>query len=184
MTEQHPRASRTGWIAAGIMLIVAGVAGVYAANLKIQLDDATLRLVDVVTKLQVSEQRFGDASQELTAMRTNLALLGAQDAVDFKLAGRDLGAQASGRVFASRTKGLLFSATRLPPLAEGSIYQLWLRTKGATLSVGVVRPGEEGSIVAAFDAVQDAPDPTGFALSVEPDGGSMKPTGAILLATP
>jgi hypothetical protein len=184
MTEPGSRPSLAGWIVAGLMLLVAAGAGVYAANLKIQLDDATLRLVDVVTKLQVSEGRATDASQELTAMRASLALLGAPDAADFKLVGKGAGAQASGRVFVSRSKGLLFSASKLPPLAEGSTYQLWLLTRGGAASAGVVHPGEEGNIVAAFDPLPDAPDPTGFAVSVEPEGGSSKPTGTMYLATP
>lgn len=184
MTEQRPRPPLAGWIVAGLMLLVAATAGVYAANLKIELDDVELRLVDAVTKLQLSQERLVGAAEESTAIRVNLALLSAPDATDFRLVGKGPGVQSGGRVFVSRTKGLLFSASKLPPLVEGSTYQLWLLTRGGPVSVGVVHPGEDGNIVAAFDPVPDAPDPTGLVVSVEPEGGSPKPTGATLLAAP
>src|SRR5205085_2767212 len=52
------RAFWAGWISAGLFLLVAAGAGVYAANLRNQYDDVTLRLVDAVTKLQLSQQQL------------------------------------------------------------------------------------------------------------------------------
>src|SRR5215212_412572 len=122
------RAFWAGWISAGILLVVAAVAGVYAANLQIQLNDVELRLVDAVTQLQVSQERLVGAATESDAIRTNLALLSAPDAVDLKLAGKGPAPEATGRVFISRSKGLLFSASKLSPLPDDRAYQLWLLT--------------------------------------------------------
>jgi hypothetical protein len=173
----------TGWIAAGVLLLVAAVAGVYAANLRNQFEDVQLRLVDAVTKLEVSESARAEAASELGAMQTNLALLGAPDTQVFKLAGKGTAAEASGRAFFSKTKGLLFSALKLPPLSDGSIYQLWFVTRSGPASAGLARPSADGSVTAAYDPTTDAPDATGFAASVEPEDGSAKPTSAFVLTS-
>jgi len=172
-----------GWIAAGVLLLVAAVAGVYAANLRNQVEDVQLRLVDAVTKLQMSETARAETTSALGAMQTNLALLSAPDTQVFKLAGKGIAAEASGRAFFSRTKGLLFSASKLPPIADGSVYQLWLLARSGPASAGLARPMADGSVVAAYDPTTDAPDATGFAVSVEPEDGSAKPTGNLLLTS-
>jgi anti-sigma-K factor RskA len=172
-----------GWIAAGALLLIATVAAVYAANLRNQVEDVQLRLVDAVTKLQMSETARAETASALGAMQTNLALLSAPDTRVFRLVGKGTASDASGRAFFSRTKGLLFSASKLPPLADGSIYQLWLQARGGPASAGLARPMADGSVVAAYDPTTDAPDATGFAVSVEPEDGSAKPTSEFLLTT-
>ena len=179
----HSRAFWAGWLSAAAMLLVASGAGIYAANLKLQLDDVELRLVDAVMKLQASEMQVANASAEVTAVRTNLALLSAPDVQDLKLSGKAPAADATGRAFVSRTRGLLFAASNLPQLPGDRTYQLWFLTRGAPVSAGIVKPDPQGNITAAFDALPDAPVPTGFAVSVEPEGGVPAPTGAIYLVT-
>lgn len=186
LTEQrapHSRAFWAGWIAAAAMLLVASGAGIYASNLKLQLEDVELRLVDAVMKLQASQMQVASASAEVTAVRTNLALLSAPDVQDLKLSGKAPAADATGRAFISRTRGLLFAASNLPQLPGDRTYQLWFLTRGAPVSAGIVKPDPQGNVTAAFDVLPDAPVPTGFAVSVEPEGGVPAPTGAIYLVT-
>ena len=179
----HSTAFWAGWISAAAMLVVAAGAGIYASNLKLQLDDVELRLVDAVMKLQASEMQVARASAEVTAVRTNLALLSAPDVQDLKLSGKAPAADATGRAFISRTRGLLFAASNLPQLPGDRTYQLWFLTRGAPVSAGIVKPDPQGNVTAAFDALPNAPVPTGFAVSVEPEGGVPAPTGAIYLVT-
>ncbi|MFN7984679.1 MAG: anti-sigma factor [Vicinamibacterales bacterium] len=123
------------------------------------------------------------AATQASAVRANLALLSAPDAQDFTLTGKGPSADALGRVFMGKSHGLLFSASKLPQIAEAQTYQLWLLTKAAPVSAGVVRPDADGNITAAFDMPADAAAPAGFALSIGPDGGSTAPTGALYLST-
>jgi hypothetical protein len=181
--SSRSRAFWAGWITAGGFLLVAAVAGVYAANLHNQVEDVELRLVDAVTKLQLSEQRLVEATTELTAIHSNLSLLSAPDIQVLRLTGKGIASEATGRAFVSKAKGLLFSATKLPPLAEGSTYQLWMLTRGGAVGAGEVRPAADGSVTAVFDPLTDAPDVTGFAMTVEPESGSPKPTSDFLLTT-
>jgi hypothetical protein len=186
MPDSTPRtpAFWIGWISAAVLLVIAAIAGVYAANLRLQLEDVELRLVDAVTKLQVSEARLVGAATDSDAIRANLALLAASDAIDFKLTGRAQAPRASGRVFASRTHGVLFAASNLPPLPEDRTYQLWYLTRGGAVSAGILRPDAQGNATAAFDAATDAPaSPAGFSVSIEPDAGVPAPTGAVVLST-
>src|SRR6476620_6273120 len=90
------RAFWAGWIAAGVLLVVAATAGVYAANLRNQLEDIELRLVDAVNRLQNSEQRLGDASAELAAIHSGLGLLSAPDVQILKLTAKRSAPGASG----------------------------------------------------------------------------------------
>jgi hypothetical protein len=186
MTEhtRRTRAFYAGWISAGILLVVAAVAGVYAANLQIQLNDVELRLVDAVTRLQVSEERLVGAATESDAIRSNLALLSAPDVVELKLLGQGPASDATGRVFISR-KGILFSASKLAPLQDGRAYQLWLRSRNAVVGAGAVHPAPDGTVTAAFDAPEGSPAvPSGFSVSIEPETGSPSPTGTVVLSTP
>lgn len=185
MTEQTPRTRFfwAGWIAAGVLLLIAAGVGVYAANLNQRFVDVELRLVDAVTRMQFAQQQAADTASELTSMRQNLALLTAPDAVEMKLTGRAPAPEATARAFVSRASGLLFTASRLPPIADEGVLQLWFLTSGGPVSAGVVQAGESGSIVAAFDVPKDLATLTGFAASAERAGGSEKPTGPFLLST-
>ncbi len=177
------RAFWAGWITAAVSLLIAAVAGVYAANMKQQLDDVELRLVDAVMKLQVADQQVTAAATQATAVRSNLALLSASDVMDVKLSGKGPATDATGRVFVSRSRGLLFSATKLPQVPEDRTYQLWFTSKTGAVSAGVVRPDADGNVTAAFDVPAEAGAPTGFTLTVEADGGATAPTGAVYLAS-
>jgi len=179
----HGRGFWAGWLSAAAMALVAAGAGIYAANLKSQLDDVELRLVDAVVKLQASEDRVAAASAQVTAIRASLALVTAPDVLDLRLAGQRPSPRANGRAFHSRSRGLLFAASDLPPLPPDRVYQLWLLTRGAPVSAGLFRPDPQGNVTAAFDPIPDAPVPVGFAVSLEPEGGVPAPTGAIYLAT-
>ena len=185
MTEHTPRtkASWAGWIAAGIFLLIAAGIGVYASNLRNRIEDVELRLVDAVTRMQFAQQQATDAASELAATRNNLGLLTAADVVDMKLTGRPPAPEASARVFISRGSGLLFTASRLPPIADEGVLQLWFLTSSGPVSAGVVRPGEQGAIVAAFDMPNGLATLTGFAVSAERAGGVSEPTGPYLLTT-
>jgi hypothetical protein len=165
------------------MLVLAAAAAVYAANLKNQLQDVELRLVDAVMKLQLSEERVTDATARADAIRENLALLTSPDVRELRLAGAGPAPNASGRVFISPSRGLLFAASNLPPLPDGRTYQLWFLTRGAPVSAGIVRPDQQGNVTAAFDPLADQPETTGFSVSLEPEGGVAAPTGPIYLTT-
>jgi hypothetical protein len=185
MVDETSRAgaSKAGWIAAGVLVLIAAGAAVYASNLRNQLEDVELRLVDAVVKMQTAQQLQQNASAELRAIRENIGLVTAADVVELTLTGRPPAPEAVGRAYVSRSRGLLFAGARLPVPPEDAVLQLWYLTSGAPVSAGVVRPDEQGSVLAGFDVPADLPTLTGFAVTVEPEPGAAKPSGDYLLTT-
>jgi anti-sigma-K factor RskA len=183
-TSTRPRLFWVAWIAAASCLVLAGVAGVYAANLRNQLEDVELRLVDAVTKLQDAQERLVAAATDSDRVRANLALLSAPDATVFDMRGVGPAApDAAARAFVSPARGLLFAASGLTPLPEGQTFQLWLLTAKGPLNAGIVQASQQGNVTAAFDPLPDASPATGFEVTVEPDGGSERPAGRVVLSS-
>ena len=78
--------------------------------------------------------------------RRSLAVLTAPDVARIDLAGQPpVAPRASARAFWSRSRGMVFTASNLPPLPAGSVYQLWVVTKEpAPLSAGLLTPDVAG----------------------------------------
>lgn len=180
---RSPASVRTPWLVAGGLLLLAAAAGVYAANLRNQLEDVQLRLVDAVVKMQVSAQQVEVAQAQVNAVRSNLTLMTAPDALELALTGQPPATDAVGRVFISRTRGVLFAASKMPPLAPDKTFQLWYLTKGASVSAGLVRSDEQGNVTAAFDVPADLAAPTGFGVTVEAEAGASAPTTPMVLTS-
>ena len=171
-----------GWIAAAASVLVAVGFIARAADLQSRLRDTEQRLRDAVNRIADVDRRLQTAQQETTTVRRMLALLTAADTVELRLAGQAPARQASARAFLSRSGGVLFAATNLPPIASGRTYQVWFLTRAAPVSAGLIKPDAVGSATARFDVPNPA-DLVGMAVSIEPDGGMPAPTGAIYLAT-
>ena len=177
------RATWAGWMSAAAGIVVAAGLGMYAANLRTRLDDVQVRLADAVNRLQDSEQRAQVATRETTSVRASLALLTAPDLSDLRLSGQAPAPRARARAFLSRSRGLLFAASDLPAIPNDRTYQLWFLTTGAPVSAGLLKPDAQGNATVVFEMAASVPDPTGLALSLEPEGGVPAPTGAIYLVT-
>ncbi len=180
-TTSRPLSFWAGWISAAVFLLIAAVAAVYAATARNQVEDVELRLIDAVTKLQMSEMNVKDAVERADAIQANLSLISLPDVAEFSLRGTAAVPNARGRVFSSRARGILFSATGLPVLPANQSYQLWLKTKAAPVNVGVVTAGPDGGVTAGFDPVDGTPEAVGFMVTVEPRGGADAPGGTVTL---
>lgn len=185
MTDETPRAgaSKAGWIAAGVCFLLGAAAAVYAANLRVQVEDLELRLVDAVVKMQAAQQMQQAATEQLDDMRANIGLVTAADVVELTLSGRPPAPEAVARAYVSRSRGLLFTGSRLPLPPDDAVLQLWYLTNDGPVSAGTVRPDQAGGVLAAFDVPADLPTLTGFAITSEHAPGGSKPTGTYLLTT-
>lgn len=179
------RARSASWwprLAAAAVLLSVGLGG-YALSARRQLRDTEQRLASAQAALQGLQARLDSATRETAGVRASLALLTAPDVRELQLAGQASAPRASARAFVSRSRGVLFAATNLPPLPSGRTYQLWFLTSSTPVSVGLLRPDADGNVSAAFGMDTSSPDPSGLALSLEPEGGVPAPTGPIVLAT-
>ena len=108
---------------------------------------------------------------------TVVVVLGASDLVRVELAGQPVAPSASARAFWSRSRGLVFTASNLPPLASGRTYQLWIVDGQTPVGAGLLKPGADGIVHAVFTTPSDLAKAVAIAVTIEPDGGVPAPTG-------
>jgi anti-sigma-K factor RskA len=76
---------------------------------------------------------------------------------------------------------MLFSATQLPKLPAGRVYQLWTITGTTATSAGLLTPDANGAVRLELPVSANAAKPDAFGLTIEPAGGSPAPTLPIVL---
>lgn len=145
----RPISTMVPWLAAAASLALAVGLGFYALSLKRIASEA----------------------------RTVVVVLGASDLVRVELAGQPVAPRATARAFWSQSRGLVFTASNLPPLPSGRIYQLWIIKGQTPVGAGLVRPGLDGNVHAVFSTPSDLANAAAMAVTIEPDGGMPAPTG-------
>jgi anti-sigma-K factor RskA len=166
-----------GWLSAAALLVVAVGLGAYTGALRQRIVGLELQLHDAVARLDRSEREVEAATRALNSAQVRMAVLTAPDLARVDLSGQPPAPRAAGRAFWSRTRGLVFAASSLPPLPAGRTYQLWVVTASRPISAGLIRPDDNGSVTASFDTPPDIPAPVAIAVTLEPEGGVPAPTG-------
>jgi hypothetical protein len=104
-------------------------------------------------------------------------VLAAPDLVRYWLTDASADSTAFAQVLFSRSRGMVFSASRLPPAGEGRTYQLWLLTRGEPVNAGLITPDAEGRVTLATDVLLTVPSRlTGALVTREPEGGGSQPS--------
>ena len=90
-----------------------------------------------------------------------------------------------GRVFVSRSGGVVFAGNALPTVASGKAFELWVvPAHGAPIPAGVFQANASGSGVAITPANVTASGAKAVAVSIEPATGSTAPTTKPFLIVP
>lgn len=177
--SERARASSLPWWLAAAASLAAIIAGTQWWNSSQRLAELRAELATARERLQIVESQRAAAARAVDETSSRLAVVAAADAIAVPLVGQPPSPNATGRVVWSPTRGLLFSAANLPPLPQGRVYQLWAVASPAPVGVALVSP-QAGQA----DVVTSVPAgvvPTAFALTIEPEGGSPGPTGAMYL---
>lgn len=176
--RSRPWVSSIGWLSAAALLIVAVALGVYSTSLQREISNLRTEVSDLHARLNQSDQRVAAATRLVTLADARMAVLTAPDLTQVDLQGQQpVAPQASGRAFYSRTRGLVFTASDLPPLRTGRTYQLWLVTAQAPVSAGVFEIDNGGRVTQTFSTASDVARPVAIAVTEEPAGGVPAPTG-------
>jgi heme exporter protein D len=166
------------WLAtAASLALVAGLT-IYTAQLRTRITDLESELRDTRARADAAQQQTVDAQRTATGAQTAVAILTAPDVARVDLAGQQpVSPSASARAFWSRSRGMVFNASNLPPLPAGRTYQLWVVTAQAPISAGLLTPDTQGSVSEVFNTPPDIPQPIAMAVTIEPAGGVPAPTG-------
>ena len=178
-------ASASTWfpLAATIVLAVGTV--VYAARLQTRVTELETRLEQAVARAAQADQAVADARRVSSELQSAMGVLAAPDLVRIDLAGQPTAPTATARALWSRARGMVFTASNLPPLPAGQVYQVWVVTAQAPVSAGLLMPDPAGGGSTFFSTSPDIAPPTAVAVTLEPAGGLPAPTGQFyLLGTP
>jgi len=172
---------------AAMLLISIGL-GVYAnalrnrvVRLESELDAAQAQASALQARVGKAETSLASTETELSSTTMQLGVLTAPDSRRVTLTGQPGAPAATGRADWSPSRGLALSVSNLPPLQPMRTYQVWLLTKGNPVSAGLLQTDASGNRTAVFNPPPGADDPTGVALSEEPEGGVVQPGNRIYL---
>lgn len=173
--------SRRTWLPLAATLIVAVGAGIYATRLQVRVADLEARLQQALEQASAADRAVAATQGVSAELQASLGVLAAPDLVRIDLVGQSAAPQARGRALWSRARGMVFTASSMPPLPEGRVYQVWVVTGPGPVSAGLLTPDLSGGGVTFYETPPDIPPPTAVAVTIEPAGGLSAPTGAFYL---
>lgn len=153
------------------VVLLAALAGLWRSN---------GRMKDQLAELAGHNQ---DQAIQLDRLNEELRLLTAPDAVHVSLNPQKSPKQPSGTaIFSPSRNRMMFMASNLPPVPAGKAYELWIiPAQGAPMAAGVFKPDEHGNAVMMDQKMPAGVEAKAFAVTVEKEEGSDKPTSAIML---
>jgi anti-sigma-K factor RskA len=127
--------------------------------------------------------RNQDQSVQLDRLNQQMRLLTSPDAVHVSLNPAKAAKQPSGTaIFSPSQKRMIFMASNLPAVPEGKAYELWIiPMEGAPIAAGVFKPDEHGNAMMMDHEMPPGVQAKAFAITVEKEEGSDKPTSPIVL---
>jgi anti-sigma-K factor RskA len=176
-TAPAARSAVAQWLFAAASLAAAVGLATYAFHLHGRVGALEERLRDITLRADADERQLAAVGQTVAEAQSFVVVLAASDLARIELAGQSPAPQASARAFWSRSSGLIFTASNLPPLARGRTYQLWIVTPNAPVSAGLLKPGEKGDVHAVFAPPRGVVTVAALAVTNEPEGGVPAPTG-------
>jgi hypothetical protein len=189
---------RRSWYIAGAAAVAAGllifglvrrietrldVASSRVAAAERQAEAATERANQEMTNArQEANKQIAEARESAQRAETVSAILAAPDLVRINLTGGAV-ERSFAQLLWSRTRGLVLSASRLPPAPPQMTYQLWLLTTAAPVSAGLFVPDANGRATVVVDVPPRVAGPVvGAQVTVEPSAGSQAPSNRLLLS--
>lgn len=161
--------SRFVLLAAAAMLVIT----LGSAFLYLQSRKELARLETQLAQLRIQAKR----QEQLLAAMTS------PNHETFTLAGQGTAASAQAQIVWDREASRwVLDARNLPRLSRDQTFQLWIVTKDAKISAGTFQADQSGT---GFFSAAVPPDLSGIqaaAVSIEPQGGVIQPTGPICLA--
>ena len=158
-----------------LSLGAAAVAILWAVVLNLQV----ARLQSQVTALN---DRIAAQSESLDRIITSLPQSDPSNVMTVALRGTDIQPQVQGQLIVNPdSQSAVLVITGLPPLDAGQTYQVWLINGGAPISAGLLAADENGQAVFIVTSEESIGSFSQLGISIEPQGGSLQPTGEIIV---
>jgi hypothetical protein len=202
-TDAEPSAARNppAWRSPRVVSAVLGVlalAASFGAYLQYQVQVAAAHARDAEVRLQqaadAAAQRAAaardEAAQQISSAREIADraermgnVLAAPDLLRYSLHGGTAAPTATGRGLWSRTRGLVFTGTRIPPPPPDGAHQLWLLTRSAPVKVSSFVPGPDGTVTLVDDGPRVPGAVVGIMVTAERVQGADRPSGQLVLSS-
>lgn len=177
--DRPSMAARAGWLAAAAALLLCAYLTWDGLRLRDQVATLSSQLAEARALVAASDTRIATLQNAAERGTSAMAVLTAPDLARIDLAGQADAPDARARAFWSRERGMVFSASKLPPPPPGKTYQVWVLTSDpAPLSAGLIEPDPQGHVDVVFATPPDIAQPVAVAVTLEPAGGVPAPTGA------
>lgn len=164
---------------------LAFVSAAVAIILAVWSWNLTDELEIVKSELNKSHTQIARLQKEIESYMDATSLLAEPGMQFIDLAGVAPNEQAFGKVVMEADSGqAVVYMYELPPTPEGMIYQLWMVRDGVPTSVGTFTVNEDGSAKLMLDPMPDMGSIASFDVTIEPVGGTAKPTGMMYLTSP
>ena len=176
-----------------VVAIVAAFSVMFYNRAKLAADQATAARQHADEVATAANERI-EAARRDAAAQIELArdaasraqitsdVLAAPDLVRFNLIGADGVARASAQLLFSRSRGMVFSGSRLLSPGSGNVYQIWLLTTTDPVSAGTIAPDDSGRATLATDHPPEVPRPIiSVRVTVEPAPGRATPSDQTVL---
>jgi hypothetical protein len=180
-------APRRPWLPIGMTVVsVVMVVGfsMFVSNLMSTIERQNTTVDSLKRRNAESDAQLIELRTELERKSEMLDILGARHIAVAFLSGQLPHPDGYGKiVWDQENRNALLQVSNLPPLPEGNDYQLWIVRGDDSISAGVF--SVEDTVQAFFAigrlAVTDPEQIRAFAVTMEPQGGGLRPSGTIYL---
>src|SRR5262249_47814145 len=163
--RRDTRVALPAWLAAAALLAIAVGLASYVVRLRDRVWSLEGRLQAAVARAEAGDRFIAGARRTAAEAQSTVIVLVAPDLSRVALQGQPkVAPSATARAFWSRSRGLVFTASDLPALPPGRVYQLWIVSAQAAVSAGLLTPDSNGRVYAVFDTSPDVPKPVAFAV--------------------
>jgi hypothetical protein len=110
-------------------------------------------------------------------------VLAAPDLIRYSLSGGNAAPAAAGQGLWSRTRGLVFTGTRIPPPPPDGTHQVWLLTRSATVKASTFVPRPDGTVTLVDEGLRVRGAVVGIMVTAERVKGADSPSGDLVLSS-
>ncbi len=178
-SRRAPRLERLAMAAAlGALLVGAFL----YLGLRREVEEMSRRMLASAERLERVESELGSAQGELARLRLIDGIAASPETRLVALAGLTAPGEAFGQALVDPIgRRAVFYAYGLRPTEEGKTYQLWFIADGAPVSAGIFDVDAQGRAVLLVEDVAPVESIDAWAVTVEPEGGVVQPTGTMVL---